>query len=55
MTKMASKMTRVAAKAGVDIQMYPSSVRVCLTAVGYSTDSSSPSLMANVRSPEDTT
>ena len=52
---MANKMTSVAAKAGVLIQMYPSSVRVCLTAVGYSTCSSSPSLMANVKSPDDTT
>ena len=55
MTKMASKMTKVAAKAGVDIQIYPSSVRVCLTAVGNSTVSSPFSLIANVKSSDDTT
>ena len=57
MTRMAKRMTRVAAKAGVDMQMYPSSVRVCLTE-GKARPSSPPSsvsLMAKVRSPEDTT
>ena len=55
MTRMAKSMTRVAAKAGIDMQMYPSSVMVCLTEGKATALSSLVSLMAKVRSPEDTT
>ncbi len=57
MTRMAKRMTRVAAKAGVLMQMYPSSVRVCLSGAPLSSILVSllSSLMAKVRSPDETT
>ena len=55
MTRIAKSMTRVAAKAGIYMQMYPSLVMVCLTEGKATALSLSVSLMAKVRSPEDTT